>query len=691
MKIDHQGKILEKTITARNIGTTVSVSDFFKTLPVRKSEFLKNYRKDFNKMVQLLQEYCLNLTGVKIICTNQSRSGSRVTVLNTNGNSVLENITSIFGPKQSQELVKIKCATNDGTEDGCYTQESLADLDDSNSVLDIKQKEIDNLNKGRFKLEGFISNIEHSSGRTSKDRQYFYVNSRPVEIKSIIKIVNEVYHRYNAKSSPFVYLNLKMDQSNVDINLSKDKRQVAICDDKILMFLVKRSLLNTFGELPSKFKFTSINNSVKTLDDDDEQEEDEEDKIMVLQPTSNFSQSLKQWKLTPADPTPNKIASPAKRKLDKSFSPVASLQTTKTRKIDAFFDKIEVDDVVECSSVTDVSMEISCKTATQPNTLKFEPKNEEDDDDSLINSSAILEDYMNKSGNILDTEQLEMMEQELINSQVESDDEIIEIDTAKEQQISFKSTLKISINAIAASAKVEEELEQQMEADAMNRSYRLKFKEKIDPSKNDKAEVELETEIKKETFSEMEVLGQFNLGFIIAKLGSDLFIVDQHATDEKYNYEDLQKSLKIESQKMLVPEKLELTAIQEDVIIENLPIFEMNGFKFHFDHDADATKRISLTSRPYSKNWEFGKEDIEELIFILVESPMTICRPTRISKMLASRACRKSVMIGDPLNRNRMKKLLMHMGEIDHPWNCPHGRPTIRFLQNLDFIDDKKF
>jgi len=40
--------------------------------------------------------------------------------------------------------------------------------------------------------------------------------------------------------------------------------------------------------------------------------------------------------------------------------------------------------------------------------------------------------------------------------------------------------------------------------------------------------------ITKQDFFKMEVVGQFNLGFIIARLGSDLFIVDQHAADEKY-------------------------------------------------------------------------------------------------------------------------------------------------------------
>ena len=37
-----------------------------------------------------------------------------------------------------------------------------------------------------------------------------------------------------------------------------------------------------------------------------------------------------------------------------------------------------------------------------------------------------------------------------------------------------------------------------------------------------------------------QVLGQFNMGFIIARLGQDMYILDQHACDEKYRYETLQ-------------------------------------------------------------------------------------------------------------------------------------------------------
>jgi DNA mismatch repair protein PMS2 len=44
------------------------------------------------------------------------------------------------------------------------------------------------------------------------------------------------------------------------------------------------------------------------------------------------------------------------------------------------------------------------------------------------------------------------------------------------------------------------------------------------------AEQELQRVFRKSDFVRMEVLGQFNLGFILARLGQDLFIVDQHAS-----------------------------------------------------------------------------------------------------------------------------------------------------------------
>ena len=77
------------------------------------------------------------------------------------------------------------------------------------------------------------------------------------------------------------------------------------------------------------------------------------------------------------------------------------------------------------------------------------------------------------------------------------------------------------------------------------------FRAKITPEANSNAEAELRRGVSKSDFASMEVIGQFNLGFIIAKLCNDLFIVDQHASDEKYNYERLQRDTVLQHQRLI--------------------------------------------------------------------------------------------------------------------------------------------
>ena len=60
----------------------------------------------------------------------------------------------------------------------------------------------------------------------------------------------------------------------------------------------------------------------------------------------------------------------------------------------------------------------------------------------------------------------------------------------------------------------------------------------------------------------------------------------------------------------------------------------------------------------------------------------TIRLPKSIA-MFASRACRSSIMIGDSLSRSKMETILRTMQKLDHPWECAHGRPTIRHVRDL--------
>lgn len=178
----------------------------------------------------------------------------------------------------------------------------------------------------------------------------------------------------------------------------------------------------------------------------------------------------------------------------------------------------------------------------------------------------------------------------------------------------------------------------------------------------------------------MKILGQFNLGFIIVLLDNDVFLIDQHASDEKYNYERLQHSTTIHEQNLICPQQLDISLAYEDIIITYIDIFQDNGFRFQINKDKPLGKRLSLISRPFSKNVDFGLSDILQLCMILMESPSSHIRLPKLLDMFASRACHSSVTIGQALSLSEMKKIVNHMSELDHPWNCPHGRPTLRHL-----------
>lgn len=220
------------------------------------------------------------------------------------------------------------------------------------------------------------------------------------------------------------------------------------------------------------------------------------------------------------------------------------------------------------------------------------------------------------------------------------------------------------------------------------------------------AEERLSLIISKADFGRMTIVGQFNLGFILAvKRGSEvcqshatpgddhLFIIDQHASDEKYNFERLQSSTTVLSQRLVHPKRLELTALEEEIVKENISTLELNGFKVRIDESGSwaVGSRCELVALPLSRETTFTLSDLEELISLLGDDHLTDAdsapRPSKVRKMFAMRACRSSIMVGKALPQRQMEKLVRHMGELDKPWNCPHGRPTMRHLCGFNDLD----
>uniref|UniRef100_A0A182QTE5 MutL C-terminal dimerisation domain-containing protein n=1 Tax=Anopheles farauti TaxID=69004 RepID=A0A182QTE5_9DIPT len=753
LTLNHEGRISTRSPCARGVGTTVTLTNLFATLPVRKKEFQRNIKREFLRMCQILQAYCLVSVGVRIICTNQSAKGAKSTVMSTNGSSqVLDNITALFGTKQAAELMRLMPAIG--------SNGRIEDLESSdfNDSFALTQEEVDNFNLSRYKIEGYISSCAHGSGRSSKDRQFYYVNSRPCEPKQISKLINDAYHSYNVHQQPFVYLNLVLDRTDVDVNLTPDKRQVLVNNEKILMLALKKSIKKTFGSVPSSFKVQNLNLSdssrllnISVHSEKDGEDEGDEEPGSFLNTSDKCTAGDLQFTFQPPKPgtgggcgsgglkrkrtttsnglqkmidflnitkTSSKNAnddSLTDRSLDKEEMPILKQSKNDENPYNLTIlnepsrdgesrDAKESIRVIRCTNSNVESVKHSEENAPSPSSLNVPGTLSQESVTELV-SLMSCEATSSKSTESLcaikqesSTESVGSLEQfnapivrtssdlSCASPSILIDDEPTEEETAMRN----RNHQQLSVTRESLEQLIDRERMLQSTAqstDGRRRELtRLRFKSKINPASNKTAESELQTEITKADFGTMQIVGQFNLGFIIVRLGDDLFIVDQHATDEKYNFEDLQRTTVLQNQRLVVPQSIELTAVNEMVLVDNLDVFEMNGFKFEVDGAAPATKKVRLIAKPYSRNWEFGKEDIDELIFMLQDAPNTVCRPSRVRAMFASRACRKSVMIGTALSVREMERLVRHMGEIEQPWNCPHGRPTMRHLVNLAMV-----
>jgi DNA mismatch repair protein PMS2 len=200
--------------------------------------------------------------------------------------------------------------------------------------------------------------------------------------------------------------------------------------------------------------------------------------------------------------------------------------------------------------------------------------------------------------------------------------------------------------------------------------------------------------IEKEDFKKMNVIGQFNKGFIITELNNSLFIIDQHAADEKVNYETLLNNLTIQRQPTICPIKVEMFSIAEkNTIYSQKELYSQLGFNMHKEQED-----IYITSFPSIYSYKFKYEDFVNIVRKLQEKNYKIIEgefknndlvkklflSDSVLKYIATKACRMSIMIGVSLDKSRMEQVLSDMSKILSPWNCPHGRPTMRLLYELD-------
>ena len=197
-----------------------------------------------------------------------------------------------------------------------------------------------------------------------------------------------------------------------------------------------------------------------------------------------------------------------------------------------------------------------------------------------------------------------------------------------------------------------------------------KLKKKVDENK-------VETEDKNEELKKIELYpcGLVMGTYIICENEENMYLVDQHAAQERVNYERYLKYLKnenISTIDLLIPITLELTPSDYMKFNERKNILENMGFNI----DEFGINTIVIKTHPTWLLSGYEKESIEKLVDLLING-YNVDRIKFNDSIAKTLACKMSVKGNTRINDSEMQSIIDDLVLCDNPYNCPHGRPTI--------------
>ena len=195
------------------------------------------------------------------------------------------------------------------------------------------------------------------------------------------------------------------------------------------------------------------------------------------------------------------------------------------------------------------------------------------------------------------------------------------------------------------------------------------------------AKIVQDDDTKVRTLPDLKVLAQIFKTYILSEADNKLFLIDQHAAAERYNYEKLQREFierKNYKKQMLIPLMFDFSVDEAAEVRNNLEKFEELGIVF--DEFGDN----SYVVREFP-GWI--EEDEEQMIKIIVEK---VLRNNNITfnelrnDAIAMASCKMSIKANQVLTDIEMNKVISDLYECKNPFTCPHGRPIITKMEKKD-------
>ena len=171
-------------------------------------------------------------------------------------------------------------------------------------------------------------------------------------------------------------------------------------------------------------------------------------------------------------------------------------------------------------------------------------------------------------------------------------------------------------------------------------------------------------------------VGQVHGTYIVAENDEGLYLIDQHAAQERVNYEKIQKIFKekkISTISSLVPITIELSKSDAIILNKNLDYLKSMGFII----EEFGINSFVVKEEPTWLTHGFEEETIREVIDQIIQKG-TDFDPLKYNDHICKTiACKMSIKANTPMSLEAMKELLNELVLCDNPYNCCHGRPSI--------------
>lgn len=163
--------------------------------------------------------------------------------------------------------------------------------------------------------------------------------------------------------------------------------------------------------------------------------------------------------------------------------------------------------------------------------------------------------------------------------------------------------------------------------------------------------------------------------YIICENESNMYLIDQHAAQERINYERYIKHLKseeIHTTDLLIPISIELNPSDYIKFMERKEVLINMGFGI----EEFGINTILIKKHPTWLLRGYEKESIEKLVDFVIND-YNVDRIKFNDSLAKTLACKMSVKGNTRITEQDMQSIISDLVLCDNPYNCPHGRPTI--------------